>query len=155
VHCLVQFLLNKSDTSIATCVIRILIIYYIYNHILILYNNTNWIQYLPQYDKQKTKESIQNNNEIFEFSRTLKEIDDNVSKSSDLCEQIDKVSLSPASTGSSIKAWRKLLETTLLDPIVWLSSFHKEPEFSFPRPTRSDAFPFDFSVPDLWTNVHR
>jgi len=85
--------------------------------------------------------------ETITFSRTLKKIDDSATiKSSGFREQVDKTSLSAASTGSSIKAWRKLLEATLLDPIVWLSSFHKEPEFSLPRPARSDAFSLDFPV---------
>lgn len=70
-------------------------------------------------------------------------------KSLGFYEQVDKASLPVVSTGSSIKAWRKLLEATLQDPIVWLSSFHKEPEFSHPRPTRSGAFSLDFSIPVL------
>jgi len=61
--------------------------------------------------------------ETITFSRTLKKIDDSATiKSSGFREQVDKTSLSAASTGSSIKAWRKLLEATLLDPIVWLRS---------------------------------
>lgn len=90
-------------------------------------------------------------------ARTLKKkVDDGMPmKSSDFYEQVDKTSLSAASTGSSIKTWRKLLEATLLDPIVWLSSFHKEQEFSLARPTRFGAFSFDFSIPGLWTSVPR
>jgi len=86
---------------------------------------------------------------------TIRRIDDGVPmKSSDFYEQVDKASLSAASTGS-IKAWRKLLEATLLDPIVWLSSFHKEQEFSLARPAHFGAFSFNFSIPDLWTSVPR